>query len=87
MAGSGRRASKLHKQSSGLLVLYRPSLADILFLVSRKLQEWGREGLTFVNKGGIKPNRAFMRPGQEANYTAQWQEMHAYLDNASAAGV
>jgi hypothetical protein len=52
-----------------------------------KLQEWGREGLTFVSKGGLRPNRALMRPGQEANYTAQWAELHAYLDNASAAGV
>ena len=47
----------------------------------------GGGGISFVSKGGIKPDRRFLLPGQEANYSKQWADIHSYLDAAADVGV
>lgn len=73
-------------ESPGLLFDGQRQLANGWF-GSWNISSQGPGGISFISKGGIRPDRSFLLPGQEANYSKQWAEIHAYLDAAADAGA
>ena len=73
-------------ESPGLLFDGQRQLANGWF-GSWNISSQGPGGISFISKGGIRPDKSFLLPGQEANYSKQWAEIHSYLDAAADAGV